>query len=291
MSSNTGTQTPMESPIVKDLEYDGNTHLCDFKSILEPFIVQLQAMILAMRDTTEAPITADSLDKPQRGLARISQELNEVYPFGENAILIASYARGFVLGIMGSHGAGKSLTTAELKKMGFRPLSFCSPLKSMLNRGGGMPYVYSTNSDKNIPMDIFGGATSRQVMQFIGQMIQLFCYPDERFRYPWCRLMDDYICRHPMRNYAIDDAYLTHWRKLIRLHGGKIIMLHRDSATVVSNHPTQIMNGDFDVEIFNNETIEEYKRKIKEMIHGDLGLRHLTDPIIRSLNNRHPHMD
>jgi hypothetical protein len=217
-----------------------------------------------------------------RGLSLIVKELLKVkiLQIGTNPLyIIGQYARGMIISLDAEHGSGKT-TVADIlvNKYNFVKLSFALPMKNMLNTYNTIPEVFQTDADKKIPNRVFNNLNARNIMQIIGQDMQELPLRLDKNKanglsYIWSRFVDSYICRNPMNNYIVDDAYLNHWIYTLKYHGSihiKIIRNNNTNKNCNSSHITQDISKKnkyiIDDVIENNGTLEDLNLAVSKLL-------------------------
>ena len=138
-----------------------------------------------------------------------------------------------IIGIHGPAGSGKSELSAHLVNThGFSPTKFAAPLKNMIavllcsagicTEDNFLDYL--EGSLKEEPIELFGGATCRHLMQTLGtEWGRNAVHPDF-----WVRTWFGGVSNF-QDSVVVDDVRFENEAETIRAMGGTIIHLYRDN--------------------------------------------------------------
>lgn len=142
-----------------------------------------------------------------------------------------------IIGLSGPAFVGKSTVAGNIiERHGGVVLSYASPLKdALITLTGFDRKIFTDKDEKLIPRMLFGGKSSRQVMQLFGTE---FCRMMLREDF-WLILMSCRIANYPDENIVIDDVRFQDEANLIQESGGFVIELSRASVKYDRSHASE----------------------------------------------------
>lgn len=170
-----------------------------------------------------------------------------------------------LIGLMGAAGAGKSTVAEHLcDYYEYERLTFAGPIKIMLAAGFDLTEEQLYGTEKNTPLECFGGKSTREAMQTLGTEWGRGLWPDI-----WLYAMQQHLRDYPCERVVIEDVRFENEVSMIRNLGGSIWIIRRQSVEPIHNtHSSEagwvatVRSGAYNMMLQNEGSIHNLTDKI-----------------------------
>ena len=183
--------------------------------------------------------------------------------------------KGFVIGIMGKIGSGKSTVANYIKTKGYVEYSLAGPLKKI-----GEIFQFSNEElygtqEQKLGINKYWGISGRYFMQKFGSEICRYALPKhipemKMESTPWVKLFEIECQKRPNVNFVVSDVRFEDEALSIKSLGGILIKIQRkvDKSGNENKHVSEVemekIKPDYVIE--NNGSLEELYAKVDEVV-------------------------
>lgn len=184
-----------------------------------------------------------------------------------------------LIGVVGAIGSGKTTFANFItEQYDFIENSFASPLKNLCKNLFLLSdtQLYGSQQDKTTPDSRWYGCTPRTMMQYVGtellrnQLETVMPGIGQNIFVDHMKLWyEDILSKNSTARVVISDVRFENEVQFIRRFGGIIVKISVTSSSPTDQHNSEILCTslqDYDYEIVNDGTIEEYYENIKKIM-------------------------